>query len=98
MSRLLNVHRFRKGRAEAVYLDHLELVPSRGWTCAEFVMDHPRNKPSEWSGYFPRSATTLQIPTSTPSAHDCHRIPAASCDPARRPTAASTSARKSTGK
>ena len=53
--RLLNVHRyrFRKGGAEAVYLDHLALFAERGWDCAEFVMDHPRNGPSPWSDYFP---------------------------------------------
>jgi hypothetical protein len=63
VSRLFNVHRFRfrKGWAEAVYLDQIELFRSRGWTCAEFVMDHPRNEPSEWSGYFP--------PTSMPPPH-----------------------------
>ncbi len=55
MSRLLNVHRFRfrKGGAEAVFLDHMELFASRGWSCAEYVMDHPRNEPSAWSSYFP---------------------------------------------
>lgn len=53
--RLLNVHRyrFRKGGAEAVYLDHAKLFASRGWTCAEFCMAHPQNPPSPWDGYFP---------------------------------------------
>ena len=47
MNRLLNVHRyrFRKGGAEAVYLDQWSCSASRGWTCAEFVMAHPRNEP-----------------------------------------------------
>lgn len=55
MGRLLAVHRygFRKGGAEAVHLDHLRLFRSRGWTCAEFTMVHPKNEPSEWDGYFP---------------------------------------------
>ena len=66
MSRLLNVHRFRfrKGGAEAVYLDHIELFRSHGWTCAEFVMDHPRNEPSEWSGYFPPYFDAASAPRS----------------------------------
>lgn len=66
MSRLLNVHRFRfrKGGAEAVYLDHLELFRGRGWSCAEFVMDHPRNEPSEWSGYFPPYFDAASAPRS----------------------------------
>ncbi|MDE2577604.1 MAG: glycosyltransferase [Hyphomicrobiales bacterium] len=53
--RLLGVHRihYRKGGAEAVHFDHLALFREHGWTCAEFVMDHPLNEPSEWSSYFP---------------------------------------------
>ncbi len=53
--RLLGVHRLhhRKGGAEGVHLDHLALFRQRGWTCAEFAMDHPDNEASEWRGYFP---------------------------------------------
>jgi glycosyltransferase involved in cell wall biosynthesis len=53
--RLLAVHRWRhrKGGAEGVHLDHLALFRQRGWTCADFAVDHPDNEPSEWSGYFP---------------------------------------------
>jgi glycosyltransferase involved in cell wall biosynthesis len=53
--RLLGVHRLhhRKGGAEGVHLDHLELFRQRGWQCAEFAMDHPDNEASEWQGYFP---------------------------------------------
>ena len=38
--RLLGVHRFnfRKGGAESVHLDHLQLFRDRGWDCAEFSM------------------------------------------------------------
>lgn len=55
MTRLLGVHRyrFRKGGAEAAYLDHLRLFQGRGWTCAEFAMAHPKNDPSAWDRYFP---------------------------------------------
>ena len=54
--RLVGVHRLhhRKGGAEGVHLDHLALFRERGWTCAEFAMDHPDNDPSEWRDYFPR--------------------------------------------
>jgi glycosyltransferase involved in cell wall biosynthesis len=53
--RLLGVHRLhhRKGGAEGVHLDHLELFRNRGWACAEFAMDHPDNEESAWRSYFP---------------------------------------------
>jgi len=53
--RLLAVHRWhhRKGGAEGVHLDHLALFRDRGWTCAEFAVDHPDNLPSQWRDYFP---------------------------------------------
>lgn len=53
--RLLNVHRyrFRKGGAEAVFLDHAALFEARGWQCAEFCMAHPDNPPSDWDAFFP---------------------------------------------
>ena len=53
--RLLGVHRLhhRKGGAEAVHLDHLALFRQRGWTCAEFAIDHPDNEASEWRRYLP---------------------------------------------
>ena len=57
--RLLGVHRLhhRKGGAEGVHLDHLELFRQRGWQCAEFAMDHPDNEASEWQSYFPANFT-----------------------------------------
>jgi len=53
--RLLGVHRihYRKGGAESVHLDHLQLFRAHGWTCAEFAMAHPDNEPSVWQDYFP---------------------------------------------
>ena len=53
--RLLNVHRYRyrKGGAEAVFLDHVELFAERGWDCAEFCMAHPENPPSPFDDDFP---------------------------------------------
>ncbi|MDR3496597.1 MAG: glycosyltransferase family 4 protein [Ancalomicrobiaceae bacterium] len=53
--RLLVVHRinYRKGGAEGVFLDHLQLFRDMGWECAEFTMAHPDNLPSPWERYFP---------------------------------------------
>ena len=53
--RLLSVHRYhwRKGGAEAVYLDHIELFQRRGWQCANFAMAHPRNEPTPWDTFYP---------------------------------------------
>lgn len=53
--RLLNVHRYgyRKGGAEAVFLDHAELFADRGWDCADFCMAHPKNLPSPFADDFP---------------------------------------------
>lgn len=53
--RMIGVHRlhYRGGGAESVHLDHLMVFREMGWDCAEFVMDHERNEPSEWQDYFP---------------------------------------------
>jgi glycosyltransferase involved in cell wall biosynthesis len=53
--RLLSLHRyrFRKGGAEAVFLDHQQLFADAGWTCADFVMSHPENEDSKWRDYYP---------------------------------------------
>ncbi len=66
MPRLLNVHRvnYRKGGAEAVFLEHSALFRENGWECAEFAMAHPLNLPSEWSEYFaePYLADEMDFP------------------------------------
>jgi glycosyltransferase involved in cell wall biosynthesis len=69
--RLVGLHRLhhRKGGAEGVHLDHLELFRQRGWTCAEFAMDHPDNEPSQWRDYFPKQfepRSTIQQIASLP--------------------------------
>lgn len=54
MSNLLNVnnYHYRRGGADAVYLDHAALFERLGWSCAFFSMKHERNIPSEWSRFF----------------------------------------------
>lgn len=52
--RLLSVnnYHYRRGGAEAVYLDHASLFESMGWENAFFSMHHPQNLESKWSEYF----------------------------------------------
>lgn len=54
MTRLLNInnYHYRRGGADAVYLDHAALMESLGWENAYFSMHHPANLPSRWSDYF----------------------------------------------
>lgn len=48
----INNYHYRRGGAEAVYLDHDALFRSAGWDTACFAMQHPKNLPSEFSAYF----------------------------------------------
>jgi glycosyltransferase involved in cell wall biosynthesis len=54
MKRLLslNNYHYRRGGADAVFLDHEAIFQQAGWQTAVFSMHHPRNLPSEWSSYF----------------------------------------------
>lgn len=54
MPRLLNInnYHYRRGGADAVYLDHAALFERLGWTSAFFSMHHEKNEPSEWSRFF----------------------------------------------
>lgn len=54
MPRLLSInsYHYRRGGADAVYLDHAALMESLGWENAFFSMHHPANAPSPWSRYF----------------------------------------------
>lgn len=54
MPRLLNVnsYHYRRGGADAVYLDHAELMAALGWDNAFFAMRHPKNLNSIWAKYF----------------------------------------------
>lgn len=53
-SRLLAINNYfyRRGGAEAVFLDHIELFEQAGWQVAPFAMQAEQNLPSEWSEYF----------------------------------------------
>lgn len=48
----INSYHYRRGGADAVYLDHASLMESVGWKNAFFSMHHPQNISSEWSEYF----------------------------------------------
>lgn len=52
--RLLNINNYfyRRGGAEAVFLDHSTLFEEIGWDVVPFAMQHERNLPSPWSDYF----------------------------------------------
>lgn len=54
MSTLLAVNNYfyRRGGAEAVFLDHNAMLANAGWRVVPFAMQHPRNLESPWSGYF----------------------------------------------
>jgi glycosyltransferase involved in cell wall biosynthesis len=48
----LNTYNYRRGGADAVFLDHDELFRNLGWETAVFAMQHPKNEPSPWAEYF----------------------------------------------
>jgi len=48
----LNTYHYRRGGADAVFLDHDELFRKLGWETAVLAMQHPRNSISPWSEYF----------------------------------------------
>lgn len=48
----LNTYHYRRGGADAVFLDHDELFRKLGWETAVFAMQHPKNNRSIWSEYF----------------------------------------------
>ena len=52
--RLLNINNYfyRRGGAEAVFLDHTALFEEMGWDVVPFAMQHEKNLPSPWSDYF----------------------------------------------
>lgn len=54
MSTLLAVNNYfyRRGGAEAVFLDHNAMLANAGWRVVPFAMQHPRNLESPWSEYF----------------------------------------------
>lgn len=48
----VNNYYYRRGGAETVFLEHNQMFEQAGWKTVPFAMKHPRNQPSEWSGYF----------------------------------------------
>ncbi len=52
--KLLSLHNYhyRRGGAEAVFLEHDALFRQKGWETAVFSMHHPKNEPSPWQEYF----------------------------------------------
>ena len=49
---LINNYHYRRGGADAVYLEHDTLFKAAGWNTASFSMKHPKNIPSEFEKYF----------------------------------------------
>ncbi len=48
----INNYFYRRGGAEAVFLDHITLFEEAGWQVAPFAMQGAKNLPSQWSDYF----------------------------------------------
>lgn len=48
----INNYFYRRGGAESVFLDQIELFAAAGWEVVPFAMRHPANLPSPWSEYF----------------------------------------------
>ncbi|MFO1426685.1 MAG: glycosyltransferase family 4 protein [Steroidobacteraceae bacterium] len=51
---LLSIHNYHylRGGAESIFLRHNQLFAEQDWNVVPFCMQHPRNLPSPWSGYF----------------------------------------------
>lgn len=48
----INNYFYRRGGAESVFLDHIDLFSAAGWEVVPFAMRHPANLQSPWSDYF----------------------------------------------
>lgn len=48
----INNYFYRRGGAESVFFDHIDLFTAAGWEVVPFAMQHPANLPSAWSDYF----------------------------------------------
>lgn len=48
----INNYFYRRGGAESVFLDHMDMFAKGGWDVVPFAMNHPQNLPSEWSSFF----------------------------------------------
>ncbi|WP_439273661.1 glycosyltransferase family 4 protein [Pseudochrobactrum sp. HB0163] len=48
----INNYFYRRGGAEAIFLDHIRMFEEIGWDVVPFAMQHPDNLPSDWARYF----------------------------------------------
>ena len=48
----INNYFYRRGGAEAVFLEHNRVFAQAGWKVVPFAMRHPKNIATEWSRYF----------------------------------------------
>lgn len=48
----INNYFYRRGGAEAIFLDQMDMFGRAGWNAVPFSMQHPANLSSEWSSYF----------------------------------------------
>ena len=48
----INNYFYRRGGAESVFLDQIDLFAAAGWDVVPFAMEHPDNLLSPWSDYF----------------------------------------------
>ncbi len=48
----INNYFYRRGGAESVFFDQIDLFEGIGWDVVPFAMQHPENAPSAWSPYF----------------------------------------------
>jgi glycosyltransferase involved in cell wall biosynthesis len=48
----INNYYYRRGGAESVFLDEMQLFAGIGWDVVPFAMRHPKNFATEWADYF----------------------------------------------
>jgi glycosyltransferase involved in cell wall biosynthesis len=48
----INNYFYRRGGAEAIFLDQMDMFERAGWRAVPFSMQHPNNLHSDWSPYF----------------------------------------------
>lgn len=48
----INNYYYRRGGAEAIFLDQMDMFERAGWHAVPFSMQHPNNLPTDWSSYF----------------------------------------------
>lgn len=48
----INNYFYRRGGAEAIFLDQMDMFERAGWQAVPFSMQHPNNLNSNWSSYF----------------------------------------------